>query len=248
MTDNESDFNYSYISNPLQWSALALFGVFLVNIVEQSFTVRLEDPAWLVKITTQLLALAPTALMGSLMLLIAHGLNPSDSLLSTQVSIFRKLTYWASIGFFLIIPLQALSAVRAINMAGSEEQSTLRSLRIAKNAIESATDSDTLKVAVQQIPGIPKDRDLGKLTVPLAQAKQTLIERISPQIKQLENLHELNTKARWKTSILKWSRNSVLALLIGMAFASFTGLARSIIGLLPGRTKPRPQYRHKAQP
>jgi hypothetical protein len=59
--------------------AVALFGIFLVSVILRLVPPRLFDPLWQVSLTTALLDMGGYALLGVVVLTLAHLFEPDDS-------------------------------------------------------------------------------------------------------------------------------------------------------------------------
>lgn len=89
----------------LRAAAFALFGIFLVSVVLRAFPPRLFEPLWYVSLTTALLDMGGYALIGVVVLTIAHLLEPNEVSLRRQLWRITRLCRFASLGYLLLVPL-----------------------------------------------------------------------------------------------------------------------------------------------
>lgn len=208
----------------------ALLAVFSATVLAGMVPLALLLPTWQSKMTGVILSVAPLAGIGAILILLAHQLDDDSDDLEQWA---RRLRLWAipaAIGFFLLIPLQTYNGYKLIRIASGEDRQAIAPFQKALGAVQSAKNEAELRAAVTQIPGTPPN--LGNLTIPLSQAKQLISERLSGQIKKLDNQAEDRNAARWQQSLISWAKNCLISLGYGAAFAEIAHFPRSRKSLL----------------
>lgn len=87
--------------------SLGLLGIFLVAVVVGSWPPKIMDPQWQLGLTADLINNGSLALVGALLTPLALAFNPGSDRLRARRNTFRQWALAASIGFLLLIPLQA---------------------------------------------------------------------------------------------------------------------------------------------
>lgn len=227
----------------------ALIGVFGATVLAGMVPLALLLPTWQAKVTGLILSVAPLAGIGSILILLAHQLDDDSDELEKWA---RRLRLWAipaAIGFFLLVPLQTYNGYKLIRIASGEDRQAIAPFEKALGAVQSAKNEDDLRAAVSQIPGTPPS--LGRLTIPLSQAKQLISTRLNGQIKKLDNQAEERNAARWQQSLIGWAKNVLISLGYGAGFAEVARFPRarksllfSILSSLPWNRRMRSPLRY----
>lgn len=243
------------MSSALFWMGAALIGVFSATVLAGMLPLGLLLSAWQVRVGNLILANAGYAGIGALLILLAQQLDDDSMELEKCVGRLRVLAIPAAIGFFLLVPLQTYNGYKLLRIASGEDIQAIGQFQKTLALIQSAQNEEELRAAVSQVPGSP--RNIGKLNIPLPQAREQISARLSGQIKKLENQAEERNASRWQSSLISWGRNSLISLLYGMGFAEIarfpkarTSLLFSIISSLPWNRRMRAQqlrYRREAE-
>lgn len=242
-------------SSALFWMGAALIGVFSATVLAGMLPLALLLPVWQVRVTSLILAVAPYAGIGAILILLAQMVDPDSDELEGWV---RRLRLWAiptAIGFFLLVPLQTYNGYKLLRIASGEERQAIGQLQKTLGAIQSAQNETELRAAVSQIPGAPPN--LGQIKIPLPQVKQRISDRLSGQIKKLENEADERNASRWQGNLLGWARSCLLSLFYGIGFAAIAhfpksrnSLLYSLLSSLPWNRQMRAQqvrYRREAR-
>lgn len=217
-------------SSALFWMGAALIGAFTVMILTGVFPLGLLLPQWQVRVSSMILSTAPFAGIGAILILLAQQLDIDSDELERWVTRLRLWAVPAAIGFFLLIPLQTYNGYKLLRIASGEERQILSQFQKTLAAIKSAQNEDQLRAAFAQIPGASPN--LGKMNVPLPQAKQSISERLSGQIKKLENEAEERNVTRWQETLINWGRNCLISLCYGSGFAEIARFPKARNSLL----------------
>jgi hypothetical protein len=233
-------------SSALFWMGVDLIGVFSASVLTGIFPIGLLLPAWQVRVSSLILAVAPFAGIGAILILLAQLIDPDSDELEEWVARLRLWAIPAAIGFFLLVPLQTYNGYKLLRIASGEERQAIVQLQRTLDAIQSAQNETQLRAAVTQIPGSPPN--LGTMKIPLPQVKQRISERLSGQIKKLDNEADERNASRWQANIIGWARSCLLSLCYGAGFAeiahfpkSRNSLLFSILSSLPWNRRMRAQ-------
>lgn len=242
-------FKSNVTSSALFWMGIALIGSFATGVLAGMIPLRLLLPNWQQNVSNQILATAHLAGIGAILILLAQQLDNDSDDLEQWVNRLRTLAIPAAIGFFLLVPLQTYNGYKLLRIASAEEQQIISQLQKTLASIQSAQDEESLRAAMSRIPGAPPN--LGKLNVPLPQAKQVIANRLSGEIKKLDNQAGESNATRWQSSLLAWARNNLISLFYGAGFAEIArfpkarrSLLFSILTRLPGNRQLKSSIRY----
>jgi hypothetical protein len=150
---------------------------------------------------------------------------------------------------FLLLPLQPYNGYKLLGIVSGEERQAIGQLQKTLTSIQAAQNEEAFRAAVSQIPGAPTS--LGRLTIPLPQAKERILEQLGGQIRKMDNQAEDRNASRWQTSLIGWARNCLLSLCYGAGFAEIarfpkarTSLLFSILRFLPWNRRMRSALRY----
>lgn len=235
--------------NALFWMGIALIGAFSAAMLAGMFPLGLLLPTWQQKISNLILATAHLAGIGAVLILLAQQLDNDSEELEQWVNRLRLLAIPAAIGFFLLLPLQTYNGYKLLRIASGEERQAIGQLQKTLASIQSAQNEEALRAAVSQIPGAPSS--IGKMTIPLSEAKVIMAERLNGQIKKLDNLAEERNASRWQNNLIGWARSCLISLCYGAGFAEIarfpkarTSLLFSILSSLPWNRRMRSTLRY----
>lgn len=223
----------------LQWVALGLFIVFLAILLAAMLPLEILDSRWQVKVISALLGSASLPLMGVVLMLLANFIDEGVSPFGSKISLLRRLTGFAAIGFLLLIPLQITAGSRLLNQQSGNEVTQLKALQRSADAIRSANNEADLKTALRQLPGAPSNLDR-PLAAPLPQVKDALISRLDPAVKRLQTQVDEAKKNRLQQALGIWIRDAGMAAGYAIGFSglgSFKEEGSLLRAVLPGRRK-----------
>lgn len=223
----------------LQWVALGLFIVFLAILLAAMLPLEILDSRWQVKVISALLGSASLPLIGVVLMLFANFIDEGVSPFGSKISLLRRLTGFAAIGFLLLIPLQITAGSRLLNQQSGNEVTQLKALQRAADAIRSANNEADLKTALRQLPGAPSNLDR-PLAAPLPQVKVALISRLDPAVKRLQTQADEAKQNRLQQALGIWIRDAGMAAGYAIGFSglgSFKEQGSLFRSLLPGRRK-----------
>ncbi len=223
----------------LQWVALALFIVFLAILLAAILPLEILDSRWQVRVISALLGSSSLPLIGVVLILFSNFLDENVSPIGSKISLLRRLSGFAAIGFLLLIPLQITAGSRLLNQQSGNEVTQLKVLQRAADAIRSSNNEADLKNALRQLPGAPSNLDR-PLAAPLPQVKDALISRLDPAVKRLQSQVDEAKQNRLQQALGIWIRDAGMAAGYAIGFSglgSFQERGSLFRSLIPGRRK-----------
>ncbi len=223
----------------LQWVALALFIVFLAILLAAILPLQILDSRWQVRVISALLGSSSLPLIGVVLILFSNFLDENVSPIGSKISLLRRLSGFAAIGFLLLIPLQITAGSRLLNQQSGNEVTQLKVLQRAADAIRSSNNEADLKNALRQLPGAPSNLDR-PLAAPLPQVKDALISRLDPAVKRLQSQVDEAKQNRLQQALGIWIRDAGMAAGYAIGFSglgSFQERGSLFRSLIPGRRK-----------
>jgi hypothetical protein len=222
----------------LHWSGMALIGVFVVGMLFASWPIALLQPDWQQSITDRLIGAASFPLLGALLMVLAYLLAPELDPIAKQVRRMRRLATWAAIGFALLVPLKTYVGYKQLGAAALADRQALARVGQAIKALEGAESEPELRQALGMLPGAPP-LPPAKLTEPVPQIRDQLLDEIRPQVKRLETTSQGSQSSRWQSWLKTSLRDALVTLLYAMAFAAIGQAAPGRLTLLQALTRPR---------
>ena len=223
----------------LQWAAIALFIVFLAILLAAMLPLEILDSRWQVRVISALLGSSSLPLIGVVLILFSNFLDENVSPIGSKISLLRRLSGFAAIGFLLLIPLQITAGSRLLNQQSGNEVTQLKVLQRAADAIRSSNNEADLKNALRQLPGAPSNLDR-PLAAPLPQVKDALISRLDPAVKRLQSQVDEAKQNRLQQALGIWIRDAGMAAGYAIGFSglgSFQERGSLFRSLIPGRRK-----------
>ncbi len=211
----------------LQAASLSLFGIFLVSVILRALPPRILDPLWQVSLTTALLDMGGYALLGVVVLTIAHLLEPDDGPLLRLLRRVTRLCGVAALGYLLLLPLLLSALVRDYQQVERLSQRQQRSisqqeLRLSK-AIASSQSRDELLGTVQRF-NAPALGSFLLSPAPLETQRAQAQELLSSTVANARRQAGAVSPASLQSILLNNLRLLLLALVFAFGFSSaYTG-------------------------
>lgn len=196
------------------WVGVVLLGSFLTSLINAA-PPRLTDPAWQLSLISLLLAGGSIALIGALLINIAHIFNTADRQIQNRAQLVRKLAPLVALGWLLLIPMQLFLGVRLINTQVNSELEEIRSFERIAKSVRDANSEFELRQALAQVPNQPP---LPALTVPLPVAKANLLAQFQKRINTAKNNQEQVSSNRFQNWVREAFRNSLQCFLLTLGF------------------------------
>jgi len=217
-----------YLSRLLATLSLVLLVVFVAAVVTTALPPRLLDPAWQLALIAAIITNAPLALIGTLMLPLALGFDPTHPRLRARWNAFRRWALPATLGFLLLIPLQGHAAwklQRTVTTALDQQTTrTSRQFSELRKAIDSATTHDELQTRLRQIFGRNAGLSEAERKLPMAQLRTMLQARAEQASNRLTQQIEAQAAAKPRLPLKETIRIAISSLAYGIGFAFLSGL------------------------
>jgi len=198
----------------IHWVGIAFLASFLIpllNVVPPQFT----EPAWQLNLISLITSGGMGALLGALLISVAHLFNLADRQIQNRALLVRTLASWVALGWLLLIPLQLFLGVRLINRQVGEELAQIQNVQRISRAVRNATTEDELRAALAKLPNTPQ---LPRLTVPLEVGKANVLAQLQKDINAFENRQSQGSSNRWQTWMKEALRNSLQAFVLAAGF------------------------------
>lgn len=204
----------------LSWAGRSLLGLFLILLIARAWPIQLLQPSWLQKVSQQLITSGTTAVIGTVLIVLAPLFDNSEDRLLSQATLIRRLSIWVAFGFALLIPLQGYTGMKLL---GAEKTKQLQELNKAEKAVQAIQASSTrqeLQNALARLPGNRTPRLPAELSVPFEQARDRIADALQPRIKRAETQLEEARSKRLQKWLEFWARNALGSLMYFLAFAA----------------------------
>jgi hypothetical protein len=200
----------------LQRLANVLLVLFAVNATFAMLPLRLLEPAWQLRVTSQLLTTTPFVLLGCALFCVVDLLSKNSIRTPGKRSlrIIHKTALYVAIGFFLLIPLQVNASWAQLRQADSETQKTLRGLQQRVEAVRAASSVVELQKLAQ---GLPQDWQPSS-NQSLALSRGQLLARIEPQVALIRTQAAQRRSAAVDKATQTLLRDCAISFLYGYAF------------------------------
>lgn len=197
-----------------------LIGVFVVSVVWECWPLQLLQPQWILKFCLSLRGSASFALVGALMVMLSRQLPGSGEKVWVQLARrVRSFAIPASLGFLLLIPLQAYG-LWTLGMAEAQrDQITVDQVVAASRAIAAASGEPALREAIGRLPG-GATLSSAPFREPLEQVRAKLLAELNPQLRGLQQRLQLRRRERLFSALKTGSRDLLVSLLYAIPFAA----------------------------
>ncbi len=196
------------------WVGVTLTGIFLLPLINLA-PARFTDPVWQLNLISLLMSNGAWALLGVLLICLAHLLNDSDRMIRDRAKLMRNLASWIALGWLLLIPLQLFLSVRLINTLAAREIGEIQNVQRVNRLVSNATTEAEVRAALAQLPNQPP---LPRLTVSVDIAKANLLGQIQRNINAAKNRQEQRASDRWQTWLKEAFRNALQCSLLALGF------------------------------
>ena len=134
----------------LSQAGVALLAVYIVILLGGLWPVQLINPAFQLRVGSQLINSAPIALVGLAMLHLAATLNPGDPFLTARRQRAAALAVAAVLGFLLLIPLLATASLRQQQTQATAQAAELRRAEAQLTAFRQALAASATPADLEQ--------------------------------------------------------------------------------------------------
>ena len=199
------------VANALRWASIALIGVFIASVISVILPIQLFRPEWQDKLIGSIRGGASFPLVGAGLLLIGRHIDSSSSnawmRLTQQV---RALAILASLGFLLLIPLQAYGLWGQAQAEDQQDRISIDRLAGSTKAIAAANGEQALREAIGGLPGAAALAN-APLQDPPEQVTRRLLAELTPQINQLKLKLGQRRRARLRRLLRPMTTSSVVS-------------------------------------
>jgi len=148
-----SKFRPSVIVVAIRFS-LAMAVAFLVTVVSPSIPVRLLRSDWQYGFADTIRTGTPLAILSVAFLLLALSLNFQTVTSGLYFKLVRRICGWIAIGYFLLIPLQAVAGYFELQRLDFKERSELLAASDVLNRVAQADTPERLKAVIASVPAL----------------------------------------------------------------------------------------------
>lgn len=217
-----------YLSRLLATLSPVLLVVFLAAVATVALPPRLLDPSWQLALIATMITNASLALMGTLLLPLALGFDPTNHRLRARWDAFRRWALPAALGFLLLIPLQGYAAwkfQRTATVAQNQQTAqTSKQFFELRQAINSATTHDELQAKLKKLFGRNAGLSPSELRMPIGELRNML--RARAELASTRMMQQIEAQAAMKPTLpLKETiRIAISALAYAIGFAFLAGV------------------------
>jgi len=205
------------------------------------FPLQLGQPVWQLNTISSLLGASTNILIGSLLISLARIFNPKDSQLKKNTAFIRKLAGLLAVLMLILIPFSLFSGYRAIKANEAASRISLKEWKKQLRAVQSLASEADIRSWAASLPEPPLLPAVFEAPFPVI--KNRMIDNLTGKINSVQNQIEENFKGQWLRFLTEFTRNSIQALLMALAFSALSAdsflryillsAARNIGGLGP---------------
>lgn len=228
MTSRAPETSQVLLARILSAASSCLLVVFLAAALAALLPIRFTDPTWQLGVTSSLVNNGGFALISLVLLHFAAYLESANGRWQARCITFRQLAIAATLGFLLVVPLQAFATWRAI--AASEAATTFRQRQVTetfgalREVIRTAPTLGDLQARLRRLNGPAlQSADLAQ---PLPQLRQQLLVALQQAESTLQaQLPASDPERTWGTI-----KDSARVVVSALAFAFAFGAAACLPG------------------
>ncbi|MCP9930880.1 HpsJ family protein [Cyanobium sp. AMD-g] len=236
-TPQSKSLEEAIFADRLAMVAMALFCVYLISVLAFILPPRLLDPLWQLSNIKIAVEAAPIPLIGLALLYLAAYLCPANIQLQRRRKALARLAILASLGFLMIVPLQAHAVwtlySRSNSVASEQQASATERGNAVRQAIERATSTEDLqkRLLALQSPDLSITLDPERFpAVPLPQLKRQLLSRVD----QAEGQFKARVAPIDPATGERITRESLRVMISSLAFSiAFAALAQRKNSIVP---------------
>ncbi|MCP9899564.1 HpsJ family protein [Cyanobium sp. Cruz CV13-4-11] len=204
-----------------------LLVLFLAAVSTEALPPKPLDPAWQLALIATIINNASLALVGTLLLPLALGFDPTNHRLRARWHAFRRWALPAALGFLLLIPLQGYAAwkfQRTATVAQEQRNTqTSRQLFELRQAIKSATSHEELQTKLKQLFGRNAGLSPSESRIPMGELRYMLLARAEQASTQMMQQIEAQAAMKPTLPLKETIRIAISALAYAIGFAFLAG-------------------------
>lgn len=210
------------LAGVLEALSLALLGLFVAAVLVSAWPAKILDPQWQLGLTADLINNGSLALVGAVLTPLALAFHPGSHRLRA-----RRWALGASIGFLLLIPLQATAGWNLYRMVNNkaEQQSIQEAQKVDefRQSMATATNIQEIQTRLNQFAGNNADLTPTQLRTPIDQLRQELLAQADQAAYRLQLRIQAQASFKPDRLIKETIRITLSALLYSAAFAFLSG-------------------------
>ena len=224
MTRNDPDQHLprQTLSDVLALIALALFVTYGVTLLNAILPLAVGEPALLTSLISVLLDGAPLALVGLGLVHLLACLEPERLRLQARRRAVARWATGAVLGFLLLVPLQAISAIQGYRLVALIQSSAMavptERAEEFQHAIEAATSVEDLQRRIASLQGPGLRLSEGPQSLPAL--KRTLNDRLQESLRSSRTVIHSPWRPELWAIVQRTLRVLLLALMYALAFAA----------------------------
>jgi hypothetical protein len=208
--------------------SLIFLVMFVAAVVIASAPPKLLDQTWQLAVIAALINNAFLALMGVLLMILAVGFDPTSPTLRDRWKAWRPWIVAASLGFLLLIPLQAFAAwgfYTSVTLV-QEKQTSQASEKLTelREAIATANTHEELQAKVQQLFGSNAGLSQAELDAPIGVLRKILLARVEQASNQLKQQIEAQVGKNPDQLMKETTRIFISAAAYAISFGCMAGV------------------------
>jgi len=212
------------LARPIALAESVLALSYGIVVIADLAPLRLLDPAWLSRFCRTLSGWAFLPLIGTVLVHVAAMLDPDDEGLQRRQRRFRRAGVAACLGLLLLIPVQVVAVLRAVELSSiraseARQSAQLRFTRLRQITMAaSSTNALVEGLVALQGPVLPS----AALQMPLVQLRrQVLVELRLAEREVQARLNDLARERALLPGLADLARVACLALLSALGLAGF---------------------------
>jgi hypothetical protein len=199
-----------------------LLVLFSATVLTNALPLRLLDPEWQIRATRLLVGNASIALVGFALVHLAAASDERTAWIRTRRESFSRWAVLASLGFLLLIPLQAVAIWRTYQQTSAQMENQRlqvdRKLAELRQSISTAGSTAELQSRLDDLQAPPLTA--AELARPLDDQQARLLERLDrSEIRLMDRLQGPSGLGIWSAG-QESLRLVISSLAIGLAFAA----------------------------
>ena len=205
------------------------------------FPQKLGQPVWQLNAISTLLGSSTNILIGSLLISMARLFNPNRFSAQKNAAFIHKLAGLLAVVMLILIPFNLFAGSRAIKAKEAASKISLKEWKKQPRAVQSLASEADIRSWAASLPEPPLLPAVFEAPFPVI--KNRMIDNLTGKVNSLQNQIEENFRGQWLRFLTEFTRNSIQALLMALAFSALSAdsflryillsAARNIGGLGP---------------
>lgn len=175
-------------------------------------------PDWQLRLTTSMLNSGGQALVGTLLICLSQGFNPTDDLLRDRVRLVRRLAIFVAVIYLALIPLQVTAGLKLLSQKNAEEKTAVARLNKLIRSIRASTSEQEFRDVIGRLPEPPPLPD--KLPGSFSEFRNSIADNLEIRTRALETRAEQSRSERLQNWLLEAARNVIQSILLGLGFGA----------------------------